>query len=460
MPIPGSAEHPLTVAIVGSGPSGFYAAEALLKSDINVEVDLLERLPSPYGLVRSGVAPDHQKLKQAIKLYEKIAEEDGFNLIANVNVGTDVTIDDLKQTHHAVIITCGAETDRALGIPGEDLPGSYTATEFVGWYNGHPDYRDHTFDLSGNTAVIIGQGNVAADVARILSKTVDELKHTDIAEHALAVLAESKIREIHVIGRRGPAQAKFTPKELREFGELADCQPIVAAEELVLNRESEQEIAEKTNVGSKKVYDLFTEFAQQTDTSGKSRRCLFQFLLSPIELVGDAELQQVILEKNSLSGEAFKQSARGTGDNITIDTGILFRSIGYRGVPIAGVPFNESWGTIPNANGRVTDNDNVVKQLYTAGWIKRGPSGIIGTNRACSVETVGCLLEDLEKLATDDVKGGSSELHALLERNNVRTVSYADWKKIDSEEIARGADSDKPREKFTRRKEMLDLLTG
>ncbi len=459
MAIPGSAEHPLLVAIVGSGPSGFYAAEALIKSDVNVKVDILERLPSPYGLVRSGVAPDHQKLKQAIKLYEKIAEEEGFNLIANVNVGTDVTIDDLKRSHHAVIIACGAETDRALGIPGETLPGSYTATEFVGWYNGHPDYRDHTFDLSGDTAVIIGQGNVAADVARILSKTVDELKHTDIAEHALAVLAESKIREVYVIGRRGPAQAKFTPKELREFGELADCQPVVATEELVLNPESQQELSEKTNVGSKKVYDLFNDFAQLADDPGKSRRCLFRFLLSPVELVGDDQLQQVLLEKNSLSGDAFQQSARGTGENVTIDTGILFRSIGYRGVPIAGVPFNESRGTIPNEGGRVTENDRVVEQLYTAGWIKRGPSGIIGTNRACSVETVGCLLEDLEKLAVDGVKGGASELYALLEENNIRSVSYSDWKKIDQEEIARGASSDKPREKFTRKKEMLDLLT-
>lgn len=455
---PGTEDNPLLVAIVGSGPSGFYAAEALLKSDINVKVDILERLPSPYGLVRTGVAPDHQKLKQAIKLYEKIASEDGFNLIANVNVGVDVTIEQLKASHHAIIITCGAETDRKLNIPGEDLPGSYTATEFVGWYNGHPDYRDREFDLSGDTAVIIGQGNVAADVARILSKTVDELKNTDIAQHALDVLAESRIREIHVIGRRGPAQAKFTPKELREFGELADCAPVVATEDLHLNAESERELEEKTNIGNKKVYDLFSEFAHSPVDDDKSRRCLFRFLMGPVELVGDGHLEKIILEKNSLSGEPFRQSARGTGETLEIEAGILFRSIGYRGVPIVGVPFHDDWGTIPNEAGRVTEDGKVVPQLYTAGWIKRGPSGIIGTNRACSVETVGCLLDDLDKLDSTESKGGAEQLYAILEDKQVRPVSYQDWQKIDAAEIANGEKIDKPREKFTRRSEMLELL--
>lgn len=235
----GSPENPLRVAIVGSGPSGFYATGALIKSDVNVKITMLERLPAPYGLVRNGVAPDHPKLKQAIKLYDKIAQAEEFTFLGNVTVGRDIAVDELCKTHHAVIFACGAETDRKLGIPGEDLPGSYTATEFVGWYNGHPDYRNQTFDLSHETAVIIGQGNVAADVSRILAKTVDELKHTDIAQHALDVLAESKIRNIYVIGRRGPAQAKFTPKELREFGDLADCDPVVNPAEMKLNQESE-----------------------------------------------------------------------------------------------------------------------------------------------------------------------------------------------------------------------------
>ena len=258
----GTSENPLLVAIVGSGPSGFYAAEALIKSEVVTKVDIIERLPTPYGLVRSGVAPDHPKLKTAINLYKKIADDPNFNLIANVTIGKDLSIEELCESHHAVILTYGAETDRKLGIPGEDLKGSHTATEFVGWYNGHPDYRELEFDLSQDVAVIIGQGNVAADVSRILSKTVDELKHTDIAQHALDVLAESKLKEIHVIGRRGPAQAKFTPKELREFGELSDCNPIILEEDLQLNIESEKELEDKTNSTNRKVYEEFSKFSK------------------------------------------------------------------------------------------------------------------------------------------------------------------------------------------------------
>ncbi len=454
----GSEQNPLLVAIVGSGPSGFYAAEALIKSDIAVKVDILERLPSPFGLVRSGVAPDHQKLKQAIKLYEKIAESSDFNLIANVTVGSDIDVKELCESHHAVIFTCGAESDRKLGIPGEDLKGSYTATEFVGWYNGHPDYRDREFDLSHDVAVIIGQGNVAADVSRILSKTVDELKHTDIAQHALDTLAESKIKEIHVIGRRGPAQAKFTPKELREFGELADCIPIVLEQDMLLNSESASELEEKSNVASKKIYDLFCEFSKLDINSNKSRKCFFSFLMGPRELIGKSRLEKVVLEKNSLSGEPFKQSARGTGETVELECGILFRSIGYRGIPIKGVPFHESWGTIPNEKGRVIDNkNNVVPQYYTAGWIKRGPSGIIGTNRACSVETVTCLLEDLAKLDDGRKKQGAAAIFTTLESKNIRHLNYDDWKKIDAEEIERGEPKGKPREKYTYIDEMLSV---
>ena len=455
----GTEENPLLVAIVGSGPSGFYAAEALIKSDVNVKVDILERLPSPYGLVRSGVAPDHQKLKQAIKLYQKIADSPDFNLIANVTVGNDISVDELRQSHHAVIFTSGAESDRKLGVPGEDLKGSYTATEFVGWYNGHPDYRDREFDLSHDIAVIIGQGNVAADVSRILSKTVDELKHTDIAQHALDVLAESKIKEVHVIGRRGPAQAKFTPKELREFGELSDCNPIVDEQDMILNIESEKELEEKSNVASKKIYDQFCEFSKRDLDSGKSRKCFFRFLMGPKELVGSNHLEKIILEKNELSGESFKQSARGTGETLELETGILFRSIGYRGVPIAGVPFHESWGTILNDKGRVIDdNDNIVPQLYTAGWIKRGPSGIIGTNRACSVETVECLLQDLERLDEGSNKSGAKAVYSILDNKSIRHINYDDWKKIDVKEIKNGEPKGKPREKFTYINQMLSAI--
>ena len=283
----GSEQNPLRVAVVGAGPSGFYASEALIRSKLAVEIDLIERLPSPYGLVRSGVAPDHPKLKQAIQVYDKIATNNPqLNYIGNVSVGKDISVDELKDAYHAVILTCGAETDRRLGIPGEDLSGSHTATEFVAWSNGHPDYRDREFDLSHENAVVIGQGNVAADVSRILSKTVDELSNTDIAQHTLDVLAESKIKNVYVIGRRGPAQAKFTSKELKEFGELATCDAVVDPEELTLNAASEAELAEKSNAGSKKVYDLFKGYADQ-GLSGKPKKCYFQFLRSPVELIGN-----------------------------------------------------------------------------------------------------------------------------------------------------------------------------
>ncbi|MGI9305250.1 MAG: FAD-dependent oxidoreductase, partial [Gammaproteobacteria bacterium] len=318
---PGCEQNPLRVAVVGSGPSGFYAAEALIRSDHTVRVDMFERLPAPYGLVRYGVAPDHPKLKQAIQVYDKIAQAEEFRLLGNVTVGRDISVDDLRATHHAVILTCGAETDRQLGIPGEDLPGSHTATEFVAWYNAHPDYRDRRFDLSHETAVIIGQGNVAADVARILAKTADELKHTDIAAYALDVLGQSRIRDIYVIGRRGPAQAKFTAKELREFNELTDCDPVVSEADLELNPASQSELEDRKNSGAKKKMEIFAKFA--TVKASKARRCHFVFLKSPAELIGAGRLEQVVLERNTLSGELFWQSAKGTGERELLDCGIL-----------------------------------------------------------------------------------------------------------------------------------------
>jgi ferredoxin--NADP+ reductase len=453
----GSEQNPLKVAVVGSGPSGFYAAEALLKSGHKVQVDMFERLPSPFGLVRSGVAPDHPKLKQSILVYDKIAQSPGFSFLGNVTVGRDIKVEELRAHYHAVIFTCGAETDRKLGVPGEDLPGSHTATEFVGWYNGHPDYRDRVFDLSCETAVIIGQGNVAADVARILAKTEDELKATDITQHALECLAKSRIRDIHVIGRRGPAQAKFTSKELRELGELADCQPVVEPADLRLNPESEAELADKTNMGSLSNFKVFETFASQP-ASSKKRRCHFHFLEGPVALEGSSRLERMVLAKNRLEGAPFHQVARPTGETYALPCGILFRSIGYRGVPMEGVPFDDKAGVFRNVDGRITEDGNSpVPGLYVAGWIKRGPSGIIGTNRACSVATVAALLEDLPKLDSGNRAGGEG-VRRLLAKRGVRAVSYPDWKKIDAAEVARGAPKGKPREKFTRVAEMLSVL--
>lgn len=451
----GSPDKPLLVAVVGSGPSGFYATEALLKSGLEVRINMFERLPAPYGLVRSGVAPDHPKLKQAIKVYEKIATAEQFNYIGNVTVGTDLSVAELRASHHAVILTCGAETDRRLGIPGEDLPGSYTATEFVGWYNGHPDYRDREFDLSHETAVIIGQGNVAADVSRILAKTVDELKHTDIAQHALEALAASRIKTIYVIGRRGPAQAKFTSKELKEFGALADCDPVVEASELALNPASETELADKTNASGRKIYELFAGFAERE--ASKSKKCVFTFLKSPKEITGDGKVEKLLLERNALSGEPFRQSARGAGETLELEAGILFRSIGYLGIAMPGVPFDKDRGVFANDKGRIVEDGAPVPGLYAAGWIKRGPTGIIGTNRADSVETVGLLLEDLDQLDSGD-KTGAASCYQLLAERQARPISFSDWEKIDANEVERGQAVGKPREKHTRVAEMLALL--
>ena len=454
-----SPENPLRVAVVGSGPSGFYATEALLKSGRTVLVDMYERLPVPYGLVRSGVAPDHPKLKQAILVYDKIARSSGFRFIGNVTVGRDLVVAEMRDAYHAIIFTSGAESDRRLGIPGEDLPGSHTATEFVGWYNGHPDYHDRSFDLSQEVAVIIGQGNVAIDVCRILAKTVDELKHTDIVEHALEALSESRIREIHVIGRRGPTQAKFTNKELRELGELADADAIVNPVDLTLNAESETELVDKNNTVAAKNIEIFRSFATQAG-SNKRRHVYIHFFEGPVELRGRERVEAIVLEKNRLEGPAFNQVARGTGETTELQCGLVFRSIGYKGMPIAGVPFDERKGVFPNVDGRMRDGNGAVPGLYCAGWIKRGPTGIIGTNRADSVATVNSLLADLAQLNAGQNKAGAEALYPLLANRGVRFFSFEDWLKIDAAEIERGEPKGKPREKFTRVAEMLNVLAS
>jgi ferredoxin/flavodoxin---NADP+ reductase len=453
----GTEQNPLRVAVVGSGPSGFYATEALLKGGCTVEVDMIERLAAPYGLVRHGVAPDHPKLKEAILVYDKIARLPRYSFMGNVSVGRDVTVEELRAHYHAVVFACGAETDRRLGVPGEDLAGSHTATEFVGWYNGHPDYRDRSFDLSQEVAVVIGQGNVAADVCRILAKSVDELKHTDIAEHALDALAASRVRDIHVIGRRGAAQAKFTNKELKELGELTNCDAVVRAGDLELNPESVAELNPKTNPVAVKNVEIFREFAARTP-AGKPRRLVFHFLEGPAALAGSGRLEQVTLARNRLEGEAFQQVARETGETEVLACGLLFRSIGYSGIPIAGVPFDARRGVFPSKDGRILDGAGTeVSGLYAAGWIKRGPTGIIGTNRADSVATVKSLLADLPRLAQEQ-KSGAGGLRTLLATRGIRAVSFDDWLRIDAAEIASGQLKGKPREKFTRVNEMLGCL--
>jgi ferredoxin--NADP+ reductase len=445
------------VAIVGAGPSGFYAAEALLRSGLPVRVDMIERLPTPFGLVRSGVAPDHPKLKQAILVYERIARTPGFNFFGNVHVGRDVTVTELRATHHAVVFACGAETDRRMGIPGEDLSRSHTATEFVGWFNGHPDYRDRAFDLGQETVAIVGQGNVAADVCRILAKPVDELRSTDIAEHALDALARSRVREIHVIGRRGPVQAKFTTKELRELGEIAGCSTMADAADLILNAESETELTDRSNLNGPGNIALFRAFAARKLVVGQ-RAIRFRFHLSPVALVGDG-VEKLILTRNRLEGPPFAQVTRPTDEPVELECGLVFRSIGYRGVAIPGLPFDDALGTVPHMGGRVLEGAAALPGLYVTGWLKRGPTGIIGTNRADSVETVESLLADLSK-GCDREKRGAEAVGELLERRGVRVFNYQNWSMLDTAEVSRGKLKGKPREKFIRIDEMLAASTG
>jgi len=452
----GTAARPLRVAVVGSGPAGFYAAEALFKSGNTVHVDMFDRLPTPFGLVRGGVAPDHQKIKNVIKVYERIAASDGFAFFGNVMVGRDVDLQTLKRHYDAVILSCGAETDRRLGIPGEDLAGSHTATEFVGWYNGHPDYRDRSFDLSAEVAMVIGQGNVAMDVSRILAKTVDELAGSDIAGHALEALSRSKVTDVHMVGRRGPAQAKFTPPEIKEIGELADCDPVVDPRDLELDPASRAELELPDAKLNRKNVETLREYAARPAPT-KSRRYHIRFFLSPVELRGDGRVEEVVFERNVLKGEPGNQWAEGTGERFAEPCGIFFRSVGYRGVPVPGLPFNERKGIIPSRDSRVVEGDVVLPGIYVAGWIKRGPSGVIGTNKPDSYETVASLLADLPKLEPCEVPD-SDALEGLLEAAGVHVVSFDDWRKLDAAEIARGKSQGKPREKFTTVEEMIAHL--
>jgi len=441
--------------VVGGGPSGFYAAEALLKAD-GVEVDMLERLPAPYGLVRYGVAPDHPKLKLPALAYARIAAAPGFRFIGGVSLGRDVDIETLRAAYHAVIVCCGAGSDRPMGIPGESLAGSRTATEFVGWYNGHPDYAGRSFDLAHECVAIVGHGNVALDVCRILAKPVDALRHTDICEHALQVLSRSKVRDIHLIGRRGPAQARFTDKELRELGEIPGVEVRVDSADLELDPVSQAESSAQGSGAIAWNMEALRDLASRPSDRG-GKRIHLHFLKSPVELIGDGRVGGLRLEKNRLAGPPFGQWAIGTGLTEVLECGLVFRSVGYKGVPIAGLPFDARLGLIPNREGRVTEGEVPIAGLYCAGWIKRGPTGIIGTNRADANETVANVLADLNVQRQLPPREGADGFLRGLDVRGVRYLDFEGWLKIDAQEVARGIAAGKPREKFVRIDEMLDV---
>lgn len=455
-------DRSLRVAIVGSGPSGFYAAEHLQKKMPAVEIDMFDRLPTPYGLVRGGVAPDHPKIKSVTRMYEKIAAHPGFRFLGNVRVGGNIDHGELMALYDGVIYATGAQTDRHLGIPGEELAGSHAATEFVGWYNGHPDYRDRRFELGSSSAVIVGMGNVAMDVTRILASSMDELTPTDLSLHALEALRGSSVTTIHVLGRRGPAQAAFTNPELKELGELAEADVIVDPREIELDEHSAHQMSGHEDRTAEKNLHTLREFAARKP-EGRKRRIVLRFLVSPVAILGSDKVEGVKLAKNRLvRAPGNELRAEATGETETLPAGLIFRSVGYKGVPIPGVPFDQRAGVIPNVEGRVLVAPGALEMLpgvYAVGWIKRGPSGVIGTNKPDSAETADHLLADVASgIIAPRAHGSRGAVDQMLQARGVQVVTFADWKKLDELEQAAGKSRGAPREKFTRVAEMLSAL--
>jgi ferredoxin--NADP+ reductase len=470
-------ETPIRIAVVGSGPAGFYAAGHLLKDPQGrIEVDMLERLPTPWGLVRSGVAPDHPKIKSVTRVYEKTAANPRFRYFGNVTFGEHVSREDLLAHYHAIVYATGSPSDRPLGIPGEELPGSHAATEFVGWYNGHPDHTHLEFDLlSAERAVVIGNGNVALDVARMLVLAPEELEPTDTADHALEVLAASRVSEVVILGRRGPAQAAFTNPELLELGELADADVIVDEAELeralaVADPDAEADITRRRNV------EILRDYATRP-TKGQRKRIVLRFLLSPVAFLADehGRLGAVELVHNELvPAPSGGLRANATDERETLAAGLAFRAIGYRGIPLPGVPFDERSATIPNDGGRVLDADTRARAPgeYVVGWIKRGPSGVIGTNKKDAQETVNAMLADLAPSSNGAGGAGgeagahapstpdASAVEALLRSRQPELVTYSGWEAIDRRERALGEPAGRPRVKLTRIDELLQAAAA
>jgi ferredoxin--NADP+ reductase len=445
-------------AVVGAGPSGFYAADQLLKGGI--AVDLFDALPTPYGLVRAGVAPDHPKIKSVTRMYERTAQHPAFRFFGGVEVGADVTAGELRERYHAVVYAVGTPTDNRLGIPGDDRPGSVAATQFVAWYNGHPGHADETFDLSCSRAVVIGNGNVAIDVARMLLLDPDELASTDTANHAIAAFAGASVTEVVILGRRGPAQAAFTNPELRELGELARADVLVEPADVELDPASAAWLeSDDASPTARRNVAILRELAARPPTE-RSHRVALRFCRSPVEVLGDGDgpVTGLRVERNRLEPDPRGGvRAVATGEHEVIPCGLVIRSIGYRGRPLPGIPFDERRGLIRNAGGRVCEEDGTPRRgEYAVGWIKRGPSGMIGTNKKCATDTVAALLEDLAGGRLAEPLEGADE--AWVRARVPGLVTWRGWEAIDEHERALGAPAGRPRIKLVRVPEMLAVV--
>lgn len=432
---------PINVAIVGSGPSGFYTADALLKSGADVRLDIIERLPTPFGLIRGGVAPDHQTTKRVSRAYEKTALADGTGYFGNVELGRDVSIEELKSIYDAVVLAIGAPRDRKLGIPGEDKTGVFGSADFVGWYNGHPDFADLDPNLDTGAVAVIGNGNVAIDVARVLVKTPEEMAETDIAPHAAEAIRRSPLTDVYMFGRRGPVEAKFTNVELREMGKLDNCVPVVDPAQLP--DEITGDWSDRDRRLKEKNLQTLREFLD-VDPAGKEKRVHFAFYQKPVEVLGGDTVEGIRMEKTAVrDGRSV-----GTGEFVDVPCGLVVAAIGYYSDPVDGVPFDSEKGAVVHEDGRVGDG------VYAVGWIKRGPTGVIGTNKPDGDQAAQQIIEDNPGGGS---KPGREALESLLNERGVRAVTYDDWQRIDEAEI-QAADEGAPRRKFVRVEEMLGVL--
>ena len=430
-------------AIVGSGPAGFYTAEALAKSfGDEARIDIIDRYPVPYGLIRFGVAPDHQSLKAVSKRYDQVAEGGTVQFFGNVAVGRDVSADELRGLYDAVILAIGAPHDRKLGIPGEDLPGVVGSAEFVGWYNGHPDFADLAPPLDATHAAVIGNGNVALDCARILSKNRHEFEGSDIVGHALEALDRSSVRTVTILGRRGPHQISMTPKELGELGHLEAATPVVEAADF-----PPVEADDALEPGHRKSITILRDFAAAGPDASKEQRIVFDFFAKPIRIEGDGKAERLIVERTVLDESG---AAKGTGETYEVPAGLIVTSIGYQTPRIDGVPYDDRGGKFANDQGKIADG------LYAVGWARRGPTGTIGTNRPDGYEVAEQVAVAMTP-GSDGGRTGGPALIALLEERGVKPTSFADWRAIEASEVA-AARPGSPREKFVRHEDWLKVL--